>query len=86
YVVDMGGSNEINGQLWEMSTSGTGAFQLTNTLQDDEEPTFLPDGSAIIFTRAIGNGREIYSMPAAGGAATALTSDGANASSPITGW
>jgi Tol biopolymer transport system component len=52
--------------LWLMSTSGEGAFQLTANPADDVEPAWSPDGAYIVFAsdRGTGNDFELYLIPA----------------------
>jgi Ca2+-binding RTX toxin-like protein len=62
--------------LWTMNPGGGGQSNLTGTgSQDEFDPDWSPDGSALAFAGSpLGGGnRDIYTVSAAGGAATRLT-------------
>ncbi len=52
--------------------SGAGTIQLTSSSARDESPAWSPGGASIAFIRREGDDCEILSIPAIGGAATAL--------------
>ena len=83
--IAFGGSGGSQG-IWAINADGSNLVQLTLTAtctslcETDFEPDYSPDGSQIAFTRAtrdttLGNEsfREIFVVPAAGGAVTQLT-------------
>ena len=76
-----GGSSLEN--IWTMNPDGSGKVNLTNTVQKDESATWSPDGVSIAFERTGLTMKEaIWVVPAAGGAAEALTSDTPNKARP----
>lgn len=62
--------------LWAMRADGTGARSFPNgpdpDVNYDDAPTFSPDGKTILFARSGPNAASLYTVPAAGGAATPL--------------
>lgn len=63
--------------LWLVGVDGTGLRRLTTTAGDETWPTFSPDGTRIAFScDQDGSGhRQIYDMPASGGAVRQLTGE-----------
>jgi TolB protein len=61
-------------QLWTVATDGSDARQLF-TAGGVDEVVWTPDGATLVFNAAVTGPPDIYSVPAAGGDATRLTSD-----------
>ena len=59
--------------LWAVARSGGTAFRLTSDPGRDLMPRFSPDGQWIAFTADYQGNRDVYVIPAAGGAARRLT-------------
>jgi len=64
---------EAHGNLWQVSREGGVATRLTADPGFDLMPRFSPDGRRIAFTASYQGNRDVYVMPAGGGAATRLT-------------
>jgi Tol biopolymer transport system component len=72
--------------LHTVSADGTGEQQLTNGASADYDPSFAPDGTKIVFRRRTQLGTyQLYTVGAAGGAATQLTSSPRNDLEPSWG-
>lgn len=56
-----------------MNTDGSSLTQLTNSIEDDTEPSWSPDGKRIAFTSLRDGNKEIYLMNAGGTNQTRLT-------------
>jgi CxxC motif-containing protein (DUF1111 family) len=69
----LGGSADI----WKRSSNSGGLppVRLTTNPGAEGRPAWSPDGTQLAFHRTAGSQSDIYKMPAAGGAETALTSD-----------
>ena len=67
-------------QLWVTNAKGGAARGIplaapAGSIRQDQDPSFSPDGSSIVFSRwnsSVGDAARLYRVPAAGGAATAL--------------
>jgi Tol biopolymer transport system component len=75
YVSDKGGTPHI----WLVDANGTATRQLTDGNDPDHDPTWLQDGSAILFTRAHDGQQGIWMVPTLGGVATLFVADAADA-------
>ncbi|MGB8365386.1 MAG: PDZ domain-containing protein [Rhizomicrobium sp.] len=64
---------EAHGNLWEVPRTGGVASRLTADSGDDLMPRFSPDGRWIAFTASYQGNRDVYVIPAGGGAARRLT-------------
>ena len=63
--------------IWTINANGTGLKRLTNSGYQDQDPTWLPDGSGIVFTSTRqDHAYQIYRMKADGTAVTRLTFGG----------
>jgi tricorn protease len=62
-----------HGSLWRVGRQGGVASRLTSEAGDDLMPRFSPDGRWIAFTASYQGNRDVYVMPAGGGAARRLT-------------
>ena len=60
-------------ELWAMSADGSGAVAITANSVYDADPAWSPDGTRIAYTSTADGDLEIFSMPAAGGAAVNIT-------------
>ena len=60
------------GDIWTMSSDGTGQVNLTNNAAHENNPAWSPDGKQIAFDRVVGPGstRQLFVMTAEGTAAT----------------
>src|SRR5215217_2957958 len=58
-----------NAEIWVMDTRGRHAVNLTRSREIDDDPDWSPDGTRILFERAIGHlpTVQIYAMNADGG-------------------
>jgi len=72
---------ETYGVLHVIGADGTGDRVLESGTTDDH-PAWSPDGSTIAFDRYSSAGSSLYTVPAAGGAATELATTAANAGRP----
>jgi Tol biopolymer transport system component len=66
-----------SGEIYVVSSDGTGLSRLTTSKADDEHPTWSPDGSRIAFAsgfalRSQGHPSWLATVPAAGGRATRI--------------
>ena len=73
YASDRGGGGNLD--IWLRQVSGGDAIQLTHGTEDTSEPSFSPDGGAIVF-RNEANGGAIFEVPTLGGAARLIASGG----------
>lgn len=64
---------EAHGNLWRVARSGGAAQRLTSDPGFDEMPRYSPDGRWIAFTGEYQGNRDVYVIPAEGGAARRLT-------------
>jgi Tol biopolymer transport system component len=65
--------------LYRIHPDSSGTEQLTfntDTTQRATQPRYTPDGESIVFTAVVPAGREIWVMPAAGGAPTVVAAGG----------
>jgi hypothetical protein len=67
--------------LWIVDAGGGTPHRISNS--DGMQPVFSPSGKRIVFWANINGQRDLYTMPAGGGAPVALTSDPALDWSPI---
>lgn len=74
------------GQVHVVPAAGGAVTRLSLSGLDEQNPEFNHDGSRLIFARATGTGSEIFLMPATGGTATQVSSDGAFAAWPTVPW
>jgi Ca2+-binding RTX toxin-like protein len=75
-----GGNNDR--EVFTMNPDGSGQTQLTTNSVQDRAPKFSPDGKLIIWSQELGttpntnqDDAELFTMPAAGGTATRLTTN-----------
>jgi Tol biopolymer transport system component len=67
-------------RLWVTNAEGTAGVRIplaapTDGIRQDQDPSFAPDGSSIVFSRwnsSVGDSARLYRVASAGGAATAL--------------
>jgi tricorn protease len=64
---------EAHGNLWHVNRSGGVASRLTSEPGFEFMPRFSPDGRWIAFTGQYQGNRDVYAIPAQGGAARRLT-------------
>ena len=62
------------GEIFTVPVKGGDAFQLTSNDAFDSEPRFTPDGSAIVFASWREGSKDLWVIPAKGGAPRRLTS------------
>lgn len=60
--------------VWVMDADGSGARRVTTDAADHSGPAWSPDGKRIVMTTRTADSVDLATVPAAGGAATALTS------------
>ena len=70
----------VNRDLWVMDADGTGKTALTTDGAFNDDPSWSPDGTRLVFTKGVGDGRtDLFVMKATPGAkATNLTRTGDN--------
>ena len=66
------------GNIYVVDTDGGHARQITTNPAYDTDPMWSPDGESIIFASYRNKSKDIYSVPAKGGAPTRLTSHPGN--------
>jgi Tol biopolymer transport system component len=59
----------VNRDIFVMNADGSGRRQLTEDGMYNSGPSFSPDGRTIVFSGGADGGAELYTVPAAGGAA-----------------
>jgi dipeptidyl aminopeptidase/acylaminoacyl peptidase len=67
-------------QIWVENADGSAAWGIplagsTDSIRQDEDPSFSPDGSSVVFSRwisSVGDQARLYRVPASGGSAVAL--------------
>jgi hypothetical protein len=62
-----------DGDIFVIDADGMGQMRLTTTSFVEAGPTWSPDGATIAFTRTVGTETDVWTMSAAGGPATQLT-------------
>ncbi len=65
------------GQIYVMNADGSNVTNISNNLFQDEDPSWSPDGSQIVFNSNRGVGSGIYVMDADGSNVTPLITDAA---------
>jgi len=74
YQIAFASNRSGNYEIYTMNADGTGVTRLTNLTASDDEPSFHPTGSRILFTSTRNNSRrEIYVMNPDGTGVTRLT-------------
>ena len=61
------------GDIWTVPVTGGEAKQLTSNKAYESDPVWAPDGQTLVFTSWREDSRDIYAMPAKGGALKRLT-------------
>jgi Tol biopolymer transport system component len=79
FVSDATGSN----QIYVKRPDGTGRRQITNTLGDNTDPVWSPDGSRLAFTSTRDGTPELYVMSFDGGSVRRLTNDPGTEGIPV---
>ena len=77
-------ADAVHGRLYAQPLDGSGEPRPLSDGEEDNDPTWSPDGATIAFSRAVGGGpREIYVVPADGGdAQSLLAAEGKAANGP----
>jgi Tol biopolymer transport system component len=75
----------VPGEIYKMTTSGTGQIRLTDNSADDTSPAFSPDGARIVFQSALDDVAgcedtstcvyEVYTMTSSGGSLANISND-----------
>src|SRR5436190_6771157 len=61
-------------EIFSMNNDGSGVTRLTNNDNDDELPSYSPDGTRIVFVGNHGSGFQVFVMNADGSGQKSLTS------------
>jgi Tol biopolymer transport system component len=65
-----------NDDIWLMNADGTGATRLVGGPSRDTQPTWSPDGQAIVYTSTKRGNTELWRIPVSGGHRARITSGG----------
>jgi Tol biopolymer transport system component len=64
--------------LLSVETGEKKQITFSKTDSNDMDPAFSPDGLTLVFSRSVGSGFDIYTVPVQGGEAKRLTTDGSS--------
>ncbi len=67
-----------NREVYAMEADGSGARRITSTPEEEYQPAWAPDRSAVVFERDVAGSRQVFRIGADGSAETQLTSVGEN--------